>query len=103
MFHLRKSDVYLIFDRYNHNSTKNMKRSSRAGKNASRKHQLSLLTQLLTQKVVLTVPHNKKQLIGLLGQYLVDHASNANKLLITSENPVPVQLCEGTVVEREDM
>jgi len=104
MFHLRNSDVYLIFDRYNHNSTKNMTRSSRAGTNVSRKHQLSLQTQLPTQKVVLAVPHNKKQLIGLLCQYLVDHvSSNINKLVITGESPVPVQLCEDTVIDREDL
>ena len=54
-YHLEHGEVYLVFDRYIGNSTKQMTRSSRSGNDASRKHQLSLHTTLPTQKVVLTV------------------------------------------------
>ena len=72
-YHLERGDVYLVFDRYIGNSTKQMTRSSPSGNDASRKHQLSLHTTLPTQKVVLTVVHNKVQLINLICNYLINH------------------------------
>jgi len=64
--HLNINDTYLIFDRYCDNSIKDITRTSRAGKDASRQHQLSLLTPLPSQKVCLTVTENKVQLINLI-------------------------------------
>ena len=89
-YHLRAGDVYLIFDRYLHGSTKQVTRSNRAGKDASRKHQLNLHTPLPAQKVILNVSYNKAQLIKLICQYLMDHeVSDTNRLVVTSENPIP--------------
>ena len=68
--HLQIADTYLIFDRYYENSIKEATRTSRAGKNASRHHQLSMLTPLPPQKVVLTVTQNKLQLIKLICAFL---------------------------------
>ena len=97
-FYLRKSCVYLIFDRYYPTSTKGCTRSNRAGKNASRKHVLTLYTPLPAQKVVLNVTQNKSQLIKLIHQYLVEHLTdNNNKLVITSEHPVPVAIKNGQI------
>ena len=58
-YHLERGDVYLIFDRYIGNSTKQIARSSRSDNDASRKHQLGLHTMLPTQ-------NNKIQLINLI-------------------------------------
>ena len=58
-YHLECHDVYLIFDRYIGNITKQIARSSRSDNDASRKHQLSLHTTLPTQIVTLNVMHNK--------------------------------------------
>ena len=103
-FHLRNGDVYLVFDRYHPNSTKNVTRSNRAGKNVSWKHQLTLQTQLPAQKVVLTVPHNKKQLIDLICQYLINNVScESTRLTITGDQPTPIQLYENTVTNRADL
>ena len=57
---LVNGDTYLIFDRYYDNSIKDITRTSHAGHNASRQHQLSLLTPLPPQKVCLTVSHIKQ-------------------------------------------
>ena len=91
-YHLERSDVCLVFDRYlGSYSTKQMTRSSRSGNYASRKHQLSLHTTLPTQKVVLTVVHNKVQLINLIFNYLINHIhENQTKLVITGQDPTPV-------------
>ena len=71
-YHLRAGDVYLIFDRYLRGSTKHVTRSNRAGKVASRKHQLNLHTPLSAQKVILNLSYIKSQLIKLICQYLMD-------------------------------
>ena len=71
--HLMIADTYLIFDRYLDNSIKEITRRSRAGKNATRQHQLSMLTPLPPQKVCLTVTQNKVQLIKLICHYLKEN------------------------------
>ena len=53
---MKEVDVYLIFDRY----------ETTRGNEAIRHHQLSLSTQLPSQKVVLTVSYNKVQLNALI-------------------------------------
>ena len=51
-YHLRAGDVYLIFDRHLPGSTKQVTRPNRAGKDASKKHQLNLHTPLPAQCVL---------------------------------------------------
>ena len=104
-YHLERGDVYLIFDRYiGSYSTKQMMRSSRSGNDASRKHQVSLQTTLSTQKVVLTVVHNKVQLINFICNYLINHIhDNQTKLVITGQYPTPVQVWNNCTIQREDL
>ncbi len=52
-----KSDTYLVFD--NEMSTKEIMRRTHVGKEASRKHRLSLSRPLPSQKVILTITSNK--------------------------------------------
>ena len=58
MDHLEHSDVYLIFDKYNEGSIKELTRSNR-DKGASRVYTLSRTSPLPPQKVILTVSSNK--------------------------------------------
>lgn len=103
-YHLECCDVYLIFDRYIKTSTKQMTRSSRAGHDASRKHQLNLHTPLPAQKVVLNVVYNKVQLIDLICQYLITHiVNNQTKLVITGKDPTPVQIWNNSTLQRQDL
>ena len=79
-------------------------RSNRAGKDASRKHQLNLHTPLPAQKVILNVSYNKAQLIKLICQYLMDHeVSDTNRLVVTSENPIPNEIVNGRKFLRDDL
>ena len=86
-------------------STKQMTRSSRSGNDASRKHHLNLHTTLPPpQKVVLTVVHNKVQLINLICNYLINHIHyNQSKLVITGQDPTPVQVWNNGTIQREDL
>lgn len=103
-FQLKTCDVYLIFEPYHTDSIKNITRSKRAGIGASRNHQLTMHTPLPSQKVTLTVTHNKVELINLICQYLAQHMSHAsNRLVITGEHPVPTQITIDKVSEREDL
>ena len=105
--HLKAADTYLVFDRYLANSIKDTTRASRAGKNASRQHQLSLLTPLPPQKVCLTVTHNKVQLIHLICEYLRQNnnvlSGNGNVLVVTGAEHTPVEICNSNVQERPDL
>ena len=56
----------MVFDRYVSYSIKGEARLARAGQHANRRHKLSLQTPLPPQKVVLTVPENKIQLIDII-------------------------------------
>lgn len=102
--HLKIADTYLIFDRYFENSIKEITRTSRAGKNASRQHQLSMLTPLPPQKVCLTVTKNKVQLINLICEYLRQQndllPQNGKVLVVTGAEPTPMEICNGSVQER---
>ena len=101
-YHLERGDVYLVFNKYIANSTKQMTRSSRSGNDASRNHQLSLHTTLPTQKVVLTVVHSKVQLINLICNNLINHIhDNKTKLVITGQDPTPVQVWNNGTIQRE--
>ncbi len=105
--HLRINDTYLIFDRYYDNSVKNIMRTFRAGKDASRQHELSLLTPHPSQKVCLTVTKNKVQLTNLIWVYLRKHhdllPQNGKALVVTGSEPTPMQVIDGQVMERQDL
>ena len=104
---LALGDTYLVFDRYYDNSIKQTTRTSRAGNNASRQHQLSLLTPLPPQKVCLTVTKNKVQLINLICVYLRERSDllpqNGKLLVVTGADPIPMEICNGNIRERADL
>ena len=105
---LNVGDVYLVFDRYWDYSTKSIARSGRATE-ASRVHLLNLDTPLPSQKVVLTVSDNKKQLIDIICSELTEnkifhHGYTRNKtLVITGSCNTPVEIRKGVVIYREDI
>ena len=99
---LNIADTYLIFDRYYDNSIKEATRTSRAGKNGSRQHQLSMLTPLPSQKVCLAVKQNKLQIIDLLCAYpreSHDILRNQKQLVLTGSDPTPVEICNAGVTD----
>jgi len=103
---LKICDTYLVFDRYYDNSIKKVTRTARAGKDASRRHQLNLTTPLPAQKIVLTVTENKVQLINIICSSIKDHPeafSTNTKLILTGPNPIPMEIAEYQVVERPDL
>ena len=101
--HLDSSDVYLLFDRYKEGSLKESTRSYR-DKGASRVYSLRPTAKLPSQKVVLTVSSNTKQLIDLILTKLIYHTDMLNgKLVITGNDPVPIQVNQGVVSRRDDM
>ena len=104
MYHMRNSDVYLIFDRYLRNSAKNVTRAQRAG--ASREHQLPIGTPLPAQKVILTVPFNKCQLIDFICDHLVRQHTQLpgnRRPVITGKDPIPIQVYANPVTPRDDL
>ena len=105
--HLQTADTFLIFDRYYSDSIKEITRTSRAGTNGSRQHQLSLFTPLPAKTVCLTVTQNKLQLITLICMYLRECCEqlpqNGRLLVITGAEPIPVEICNGSIQERPDL
>lgn len=101
--YLQSGDVYLVFDRYKDDSIKASARHDR-DQGASRVYTLHPTARLPPQKVVLTVSSNKKQLIDLILADLITHKDTLNrKLVITGNDPVPVQIHQGVVSRRDDM
>lgn len=97
------SDVYLVFDRYNDDSIKASARHAR-DQGASREYTLRPAAKLPSQKVVLTVSRNKKQLIDLIQADLMTHKDILDgKLVMTGNDPVPIQIYKGVVTRRDDM
>lgn len=98
--------MHLIFDRYKTYSTKGVTRTAR-GKEASRHHQLSLSTQLPSQKVVLTVSYTEVQLIALIVDALQTQKDRIgltnHKLFVTGPDPVPVEISHGMTIHRADL
>ena len=102
------SDVYLTFDRYYDFSIKSITRGARAGKHATRRHQLGLQSPLPPQKVVLTVIDNKVQLLDLLCEQLIEKVRKEgkpakHKLIVTSRDPSPIELYSGHSRQRDDL
>ena len=105
--HLKTNDVYLVFDRYKEYSTKGVTRASR-GAQISRVHQLTTSMPIPPQKVILTIPENKRQLISLIVEDLCDNTnfpetSNIRRLVVTGEDPVPIELTSTARINREDL
>ena len=104
---LKICNTYLVFDRYYNNSIKQVTRTARAGKDASRRHQLNLTTPLPAQKIVLTVTENKVQLIHIICSYIKDHpdtlSTNTTKLILTGPDPTPLEISEDQISERLDL
>ena len=100
---LRVEDVYLIFDRYYDFSTKSVSRGFRAT-GVSRVYHLQVNSKLPAQKILLTSSKNKKQLVQLTVDDLVQdkkfHVDNTrhHKLVVTGADPVPIEMSEGEVV-----
>lgn len=106
---LLTEDVYLIFDRYYDYSTKSVTRGSRAT-GVSRVHHLQVDSKLPAQKIVLASSQNKKQLMQLIVDDLVQdkkfHEDNTqhHKLVVTGQDPVPIEISEGgVVISRADL
>ena len=103
---LLDSDVYLI--RYCEYSTKSVTRDARTCE-ASRVYQLTENTSLPSQKAVLTVSSNKKQLMSTICSSIINdeefHAQHTtrNKLVITGSNDVPTEIHKWVVIAREDI
>ena len=106
--YLVKSDVYLIFDRYNEYSTKSVTRDGRES-GVSRRHHLALTTRLPAQKVVLSNVENKKQLIRIICSDLTEDAlfhnrsTEKNKLVVTGEDPCPTEIKNEDISIRYDL
>ena len=103
---LQSYGVYLVFDRYGEDDAKCVTRVSR-GAQLSHVHQLTTVMPI-PPKVILTIPENKRQLIGLIVDDLCSNTvfpetSNIRRLVVTGEDPVPVELTSTVTIKREDL
>ena len=102
---LRKTDVYLIFDRYRDFSIKSDTRLERIGK-FQRSHSLSLTTPLPTRDVALRSIQTKVNLISLIVKELMQtivEGSFENKLVVTTQENIPEQAHLGQLIKRSDI
>lgn len=101
--HLNLGDVYLVFDRYIEFSTKCSARKAR-GPGGCRVYKLSSNSPLPSQKQILTVAENKKQLIQIIVEALISEGvvpgSYQNRLIITGQEHTPIEVTPGGVVIR---
>ena len=94
--------VYLIFDSYIGNGTKQIMRYSRSGNDASRENQPGLHTTLPTQNVTLSVVDNKVQLIDLICHYLMNNNQhNQPKLVVIEKYPTLLKVWANSTLQRE--
>ena len=97
---LLESDVYLI---------KHHGYSTTRACEASRVYQLTMNTPLSSQKAVLTVSSNKKQLMSIICSSIFndeefhDQHTTRNELVITGSHDVPTEIHKGVVIAREDI
>ena len=88
---------------YNDGSIKESTRISR-DQGSSRIYTISTSTRLPSQTVMLTVSKNKKQLISLIIEDLIEHKDSfTSKLMITGNNPVPTEIKSGVITKRNDL
>ena len=90
--------MYIVFDRYRQDSIKGHTRIIRAS-GVTRRFHLQLVTELPSQKVVLTVTQNKMQLTDLILQSLQeDPIVSRQKLVVTVLNDT-IHIHDGVVTE----
>ena len=90
--------MYIVFDRYHQDLIKGHTRIVRAS-GVTRRFHLQLVTELPSQKVVLTVTQNKMQLTDLILQSLQeDPIVSRQKLVVTVLNDT-IQIHDGVVTE----
>ena len=92
--------MYIVFDRYHQDSIKGHTRIVRAS-GVTRRFHLQLVTELPSQKVVLTVTQNKMQLTDLILQSLQEDPIcivSRQKLVVTVLNDT-IQIHDGVVTE----
>ena len=104
---LSLGDVYLVFDRYIEYSTKCSARKFRSPE-GYKIYKLSANSFLPSQKHVLTVTDNKKQLIQIIVEMLVSEAvvpgNYQNRLIITGQENTPIEIAPGgVVIRRQDL
>ena len=103
---LRNADVFLIFYRYKDYSIKSVTHSSRET-SASRRYQLTPTMTLPPKKVVLTVTHNKIQLIDLIIQKIKEQSKQLcmcqQKLVVTGHDHVPTEVKHGRLIPLRDL
>ena len=103
---LRNADVFLIFDRYKDYSIKNATHSSRET-STRRRYQLTQMMTIPPKKVVLTVTHNKIQLIDLVIQKIKEQSKQLSmcqhKLVVTGGDHVPTEVNHDRLIPRRDL
>ena len=99
---LAKGDVYLVFDRYNEYSIKDVAKCCRE-ETGSKKYKLRPDTTQPKKTIVLTVTTNKVQLIDVICQQLCVKIQNLplseegtmHKFVLTGKDPSPVEISQG--------
>ena len=71
-------------------------------------YQLTTVMPIPPQKVILTIPENKRQLISLTVDDLCRNTvfpeiPSIRRLVVTGEDPVPVELTSTITIKREDL
>ena len=107
LYKLQEADIYLVFDRYLDYSTKTSTRQAR-GAGGCKTFQLLYASPLPTQTQVLNNPKNKKQLIALIVEKLTERLTEQDgefqhKLVVTGQDPCPVELFKGLCIKRQDL
>ena len=107
LYKMQEADIYLVFDRYLDYSTKTSTRQAR-GTGGCKTFQLLYASPLPTQTQVLNNSKNKKQLIALIVEKLIERLTEQDdefqhKLVVTGQNPCPVELFKGLCIQRQDL
>ena len=107
LYKMQEADIYLIFDRYLDFSTKTFTRQAR-GTGGCKTFKLLYASPLPTQTQVLNNSKNKKQLIALIVEKLIERLTEQDdefqhKLVVTGQNPCPVELFKGLCIQRQDL
>ena len=103
---MKDADVYLILDRYEDYSIKGVTRTAR-GRNQADSINCHSQCIFHLKKVVLAVTSNKIQLVDVIVETMCAHkqqlSSSNHKLVVTGRDPVPVEICHGMTIRREDL
>ncbi|MCP3850967.1 MAG: hypothetical protein GY694_12125, partial [Gammaproteobacteria bacterium] len=105
--YLLKGDVYVIFDRYFDYSTKNVTRKSRQ-EDMETKFHLQKNTKLPAQKNILSSINNKKQIIKIICDELIEERLFAfdvtgHRLIVTGKDPCPIEVYRNEMKYRHDL